>query len=78
METKIYTRDTLVFKIVIPADDKNYSIEGITSITGDLPYSITAQFVKIENERIKIYCIGNNHSDYISLQSRIGYEVIAI
>jgi len=78
MEIKIYKRETMVFKIVIPANDQNYSIVGAMSVTNDLPPSITAQFLQIEDERIKIYCIGDNHSDYISLQSRIGYEVIAI
>ena len=78
MEIKIFKRETTVFKIVIPANDQKYSIIGAMSITSDLPPSITAQFVKVEDERIKIYCIGENHSDYISLQLRIGYEVIAI
>ncbi|PRB02039.1 hypothetical protein CQ046_13835 [Chryseobacterium sp. MYb7] len=79
MEIKIYNNNTFIFKIVVPKNDKNNSIEGIMTITNKLPSTIQPQFVKIQEEEVsQIYCISNNHSDYISLESRIGYEVISL
>lgn len=78
MEIKIYNNNTYIFKIVVPKNDENNSIEGIMTITNKLPSTIQPQFVKSQEEGSQIYCISNNHSDYISLESRIGYEVITL
>ena len=77
-EIKIVRENSFIFKIIIKENDDNQNIEKIMQITGDLPPSIIVQFIRIGKERTEIYCIGTNHSDYISLDSRIGYDVVAI
>jgi hypothetical protein len=73
-EVKVLQKNEFFFKITIEKENEYYGLEGLMSLSGKLPNTIKTIAIKVADPICKVYCITDNHSDYMGIQSRLNVK----
>ena len=73
-EVKVLKQDEFFFRIIVEKESEYYGLEGLMSLTRKLPATIQTIAVKVNDPFCKVYCMTNNHSDYMGIESRLNVK----
>jgi hypothetical protein len=74
IQVKVLKQDEFYFRILVTSESEYFGLEGLMKLSGKLPSTIKTLGVKESNPTCKIYCMTDNHSDYIGIESRLNVK----
>ncbi len=69
---QVLEQDEFMFRIFVSRESKYFGQDGLFKLCTNIPSTIKTIALKESEPVNMIYCITDNHSDYISLDERIG------
>ncbi len=66
---KILKKDEFIFRILISESSEYHGLEGMIDLSGNLSSTVSIIAVKESSSTCIIYCKGNNHSDFMGIES---------
>jgi hypothetical protein len=71
---KVLKQEEFYFRILVDSQSEYFGLEGLYNLTTKLPSTVTPIAVKESSPLCKVYCITNNHSDYMGIESRLNVK----
>ncbi|WP_225037417.1 hypothetical protein [Winogradskyella sp. SM1960] len=73
-QVKVLKQDEFYFRILVTNESDYFGLDGLIELSGKLPSTIKTLGVKVANPICKIYCMTDNHSDYMGIESRLSVK----
>ena len=73
-QVKVLKEDEFYFRILVTSESDYFGLEGLIALNGKLPSTIKTLGIKASNPTCKIYCMTDNHSDYMGIEDRLNVK----
>lgn len=73
-QVKVLKQDEFYFRISVTSESEYFGLDGLIELSKKLPSTIQPLGVKVANPTCKIYCMTNNHSDFMGIESRLNVK----
>jgi hypothetical protein len=73
-QVKVLKESEFYFRISITNESEYFGLNGLIELSGKLPSTIKTLGIKVSSPTCKIYCITENHSDFMGIESRLNVK----
>lgn len=73
-QVKVLKEEEFYFRILVNNENEYFGLDGLMKLSGKLPSTIKTLAIKVSNPTCKIYCMTENHSDFIGLEGRLNIK----
>ena len=73
-QVKVLKQDEFYCRILVTSESDYFGLDGLIELSGKLQSTNKTLGVKVANPSCKIYCMTDNHSDYMGIESRLSVE----